>query len=77
VHLKLDDDEVVRRLLGRGRPDDTEPVIRNRLRVYREETAPLIRHYGDRGLLVTIDASGTPEAVATRLDPALAPKARV
>jgi adenylate kinase len=72
VHLKLDDDEVVRRLLQRGRPDDTEPVIRNRLRVYREETAPLIRHYSDRGLLATIDAFGTQEAVAGRLASALA-----
>lgn len=77
VHLKLDDDEIVRRLLQRGRPDDTEPVIRNRLRVYRAETAPLIRHYEERGLLATIDASGTQAQVAERLAGALAPKARV
>ena len=74
VHLKLEDDEVVRRLLKRGRPDDTEPVIRNRLRVYREETAPLIRHYTDRGLLATIDASGSQDTVAQRLSLALAPR---
>jgi adenylate kinase len=71
VHMRLDDEEVVRRLLGRGRPDDTEPVIRNRLKVYRAETAPLIDFYDRRGLLVTIDAHGTLEAVASRLDSVL------
>lgn len=68
VHMRLDDEEIVRRLLGRGRPDDTEPVIRNRLKVYRAETAPLIDFYDRRGLLVTIDAHGTLEAVAGRID---------
>lgn len=76
VHLRLDDEEIVRRLLQRGRPDDTEPVIRNRLRVYREETAPLIRHYEERRLLTTIDASGTVDQVADRLAGALAARAR-
>jgi adenylate kinase len=71
VHLKLDDEEIVRRLLQRGRPDDTEPVIRNRLRVYRAETAPLIRHYEDKGLLTTIDATGSVDQVAERLARAL------
>ena len=76
VHLKLDDDEIVRRLLQRGRPDDTEPVIRNRLRVYREETSPLIRHYEGKGLLATIDASGSQAAVSERLAAALTPRDR-
>jgi adenylate kinase len=71
VHLKLEDEEIVRRLLQRGRPDDNEPVIRNRLRVYRAETAPLIRHYEGLGLLATIDASGTMDQVADRLARAL------
>ena len=71
VHMRLDDEEIVRRLLGRGRPDDTEPVIRNRLKVYRAETAPLIDFYDRRGLLVTIDALGTMDAVAVRLEGAL------
>ncbi len=71
VHLRLEDAEIVRRLLGRGRPDDTEPVIRNRLRVYRAETSPLIAFYDQRGLLVTIDARGSVDEVAQRLDAAL------
>jgi adenylate kinase len=71
VHMRLEDEEIVRRLLGRGRPDDTEPVIRNRLRVYRAETTPLIELYDRRGLLITIDARGTVDEVAGRLDAAL------
>ena len=41
----VDDDVVVERMLARGRADDTEDVIRNRMRVYREETAPLLDYY--------------------------------
>jgi adenylate kinase len=73
VHLRLEDEEIVRRLLGRGRPDDTEQVIRHRLEVYRAETAPLIEHYEKQRLLVTIDARGTVDEVAARLTAALAP----
>ena len=71
IHMKLDDEEIVRRLLARGRKDDSEPVIRNRLEVYRAETAPLIAHYKARGLLQTIDALGTMDEVFERIQSAL------
>lgn len=77
VHLRLDDEEIVARLLKRGRPDDTEPVIRNRLKVYRAETQPLIQHYERQGLLVTIHADGSVDDVARRLAAALGPQDRV
>lgn len=77
VHLRLDDAEIVRRLLKRGRPDDGEAVIRNRLKVYHAETAPLIQHYDRQGLLVTIDADGTVDDVARRLSAAIGPRDRV
>lgn len=48
-------DELVRRSLLRGRADDTEEVIRERQRVYREKTEPLIGYYRERGLLREID----------------------
>jgi adenylate kinase len=50
-------DELVRRALLRGRADDKEEVIRERLRVYREKTAPLIGYYRERGLLREIDGN--------------------
>jgi adenylate kinase len=68
VLLDLDDGALIQRLLGRGRSDDNEDVIRHRLDVYREQTAPLISHYGDHGVLRTVEASGTVEAVGERIE---------
>jgi adenylate kinase len=68
VLLDLDDGALIQRLLGRGRADDNEDVIRNRLEVYREQTAPLIRHYSGQGLLRTVEAAGTVEAVGERIE---------
>ena len=69
VELAAADDVVVERLLGRGRSDDTEDVIRNRQKVYRDETAPLLDHY--RSKLVSVDAVGPVEEVTDRLADAL------
>ncbi len=71
VELTVDIDEVVARLVKRamdqGRSDDTEEVIRRRLEVYAEQTAPLIETYSDRGLLVRVDGMGLIEEVTERL----------
>ena len=72
VLLELDDEVLVERLLGRGRADDNESVIRNRLEVYREQTAPLIDYYRSKGLLIAVDAQGSVEAITTRLEASLA-----
>ncbi|MFZ4772564.1 MAG: adenylate kinase family protein [Chlamydiia bacterium] len=45
------------------RADDVEEVIRNRMRVYQEETAPLIEHYRQQGLLTHLDASQSPDEI--------------
>jgi adenylate kinase len=49
------------------RPDDRPEAVTTRLAVYAEQTAPLLVHYRRRGLLLPIDAGGTPEEVALRL----------
>ena len=76
VLLTADTDEVVRRLLNRaleqGRADDTEDVIRRRLEVYEEQTAPLINIYAARDLVVTIDGLGDVNEVTGRILAALA-----
>jgi len=45
------------------RKDDTEEVVGNRLRVYREETYPLIKFYENKGCLFTVDAQMDPQEV--------------
>jgi adenylate kinase len=50
------------------RPDDTEEVIRERLRVYAQQTVPVVEAYGSRGLVLEIDGTGEPEAVQARLE---------
>ncbi len=76
VQLTADTDEVVRRLLNRaleqGRADDTEDVIRRRLEVYEEQTAPLTETYAARDLVVMIDGLGEVAEVTGRILEALA-----
>ncbi|PWW64322.1 adenylate kinase [Actinokineospora spheciospongiae] len=69
VEFKIDEDVVVGRLLGRGRVDDSEDVIRHRLDVYRKETAPLLEYYADK--LITLDAVGEVDEITGRVLSAL------
>ena len=61
----VDPDVVVGRMLSRGRADDTEQVIRNRMSVYESETAPLLDYYGDQ--VKVIDAVGDIQDVHQRV----------
>jgi len=65
--LEVPEDELWRRLLGRGRSDDEERVIRHRLAVFASQTRPVIDYYRDRGRLVVVDAVGPPEAISGRI----------
>jgi adenylate kinase len=69
VSLEVPEDVLVERMLGRGRADDTEDVIRRRQQVYRDETAPLLDHYRDQ--LVIVDAVGEVEEITDRILSAL------
>lgn len=55
VVIEVPQDELVRRMMARGRNDDTEEVIRHRLEIYAECTAPVVERYRQEGLLVTVD----------------------
>ena len=67
LFFEVDYEEIVKRLLGRGRADDNEETIRNRLRVYEEKTAPLIDYYNRKGLLRTVKGTGTIEEIGARI----------
>jgi adenylate kinase len=73
VNFDVPDEFLVARLLDRGRVDDTEAVIRNRLSIYHEQTAPLIDFYSDRDQLVSIDGSQSIEAIGSALRQMLQP----
>jgi adenylate kinase len=76
LEFQLDEEEAVRRLLGRaaqeGRSDDTPAVIRNRMRVYREQTEPLVAYYLAQGVLVGVDAGRSVDAVYAEIEDVLA-----
>ena len=75
VQLTADGEELLRRLSGRaieqGRSDDTPEVIKRRLNVYEEQTAPLIDVYASRGLVAKIDGLGDISEVTSRIIEAL------
>jgi adenylate kinase len=75
IQLTADTDEVVKRLAKRaidqGRSDDTEDVIRNRMAIYEDQTAPLISMYAARGFLIMVDGLGEIDEVTSRIVEAL------
>ncbi len=64
LELRVPEEVLVGRLMSRGRADDTEDVIRNRFKVYRDETAPLLDFYTSE--LKTVDAVGDLDEVFAR-----------
>ncbi len=74
--VTVDTEEVVRRMLKRGelegRTDDNEETIRKRMRVYDEQTAPLLDYYRDQGILIEVSGIGSVEQVAEAIEEALA-----
>jgi adenylate kinase len=80
LELTVDQDEVIDRLIKRshieGREDDSQEVVRHRLDVYTEQTAPLVEVYSKRGLLVQVDGLGEIVDVFSRVSKALEAPAR-
>ena len=70
--VDVPEDEIVARVMARGRSDDTEEATRTRLAVYREQTEPLIRLYEERGLIRRIDGVGEIPDVLCRIVAVLA-----
>lgn len=67
LYLDVPRDELRRRILARavveGRADDNEETVENRLKVFADQTHPLIDHYRERGLLHVVDADRSPDEV--------------
>tara|TARA_B100000214_G_scaffold348042_1_gene299850 strand:+ start:202 stop:750 length:549 start_codon:yes stop_codon:yes gene_type:complete len=71
VSIKVSDDYLIQRLLERGRVDDNEDVIANRLKIYREKTSPLIALYREEGILHGIDGNADIDDVFLSIEKAL------
>ena len=66
INLQVSEEEVIRRLTARGRADDKPEIIKNRLKVYERETAPLLTYYKDE--IINIKAEGsTPEKISKEI----------
>jgi adenylate kinase len=71
VLLRVPQSTLLRRALGRGRADDNEAVIRERLRLFAEKTMPLMGYYEDRGLMREVDGDRPVDEVTSQLLAAL------
>jgi adenylate kinase len=77
IEIKADADELVRRVIqraqesGGARADDNEDVLRKRLGVYQEQTAPLVQYYAGKGLLRTVDGMEPVEQVTAAIKAAI------
>ena len=71
ILIDVDTEQVIRRIAKRateeGRSDDTEETVRNRMRIYAEQTAPVADYYAERGLLTKVLGDGCKEEVLERI----------
>jgi adenylate kinase len=72
LELRVADDAVIERLGKRGRPDDRPEVVSERLKTFGTQTRPLLDYYRQRGILATVDGSGTIDEVFTRISAMIA-----
>ncbi|MGQ9576140.1 MAG: adenylate kinase [Thermoguttaceae bacterium] len=71
LEVDVPEEELFRRLSGRGRTDDRPEVVRQRLVAYQQQTAPLLDYYGRRGLLRKIDGLGSIDEIFARVQAVL------
>lgn len=67
IDLHLDEPEIYRRLLERGRPDDKPEIIAGRIELYHDDTDPVLQYYGEMGILISVSGQGPAEEVTDRI----------
>ena len=71
LHIDVDAELLLQRIAGRaaeeGRSDDAEEVVRKRLRIYAEQTAPVVEYYTAKGVLSRVLCEGSVEEVFQRI----------
>jgi adenylate kinase len=71
IALDVSADTLVRRLTTRGRTDDSERVIRERLNIYASDTKPVLDYYRCHGMIAVIDGDRVPDAVSAAIEAAI------
>jgi len=68
VFLDVSKEEVMKRLLARGRVDDTEEVINDRIKLYKQETGPVVEYFRNKPGFISVKAEGdTPENISKKI----------
>ena len=71
IHIDIDPEQIIKRIARRaeveGRSDDTKETVRNRMRVYAEQTAPVADYYAERGILTRVLGDGDKEEILQRI----------
>lgn len=67
LRIKVDEEEIIKRLIDRGRNDDKPEIIKNRFKAYNSQTQPLIPFYETRGILFNIDGMQEIEEVSVEI----------
>ncbi len=75
IDIAVDNEQIIERISKRAeledRSDDTEEVVRRRLQIYAEQTAPVSAHYSKHGVLTQVLGVGSIEEVYSRISAAL------
>ena len=71
IYIDVSPEVATKRLLGRGRKDDTYSKIRNRLKFFSKDVLPTINYYKKMGRLIHVDGRPTPDVIWHLLDRAL------
>ena len=71
IHIDVDPEQIIKRIAKRaqeeGRSDDTAKTVRNRMRVYAEQTAPVADYYEEKGLLTRVLGDGNKDEIQQRI----------
>ena len=65
--LDVSREEVMNRLLARGRVDDTREIINNRIDLYKKETGPVVEYFRDKPGFIQIRAEGEPDIIGKEI----------
>ncbi len=71
LNLKADDAEVLKRLLSRGRSDDNEKTIKNRLNIFKNQSEPILEHYQDKTKVIDVISQGLPNDIYANIEKSL------